>query len=245
MTRQEFDFFEENKLEEKGYKSCSFRYYDDKIQIFSMTEDDHAVVDVKTGNVEFRSLTQDEEEKVNKVIDGELEAVIEYSIEKKYAKADEGFCHLIDLENGKMIWYVAKLDRKTGKAKAEEFLVTHHTPSIDLHAATEEELRELDEYLLYVDDLAHECAAEDDRIDHIELASTFRMKYKLYPDIYEKSKEGEDVKVCYMMGEDDVMYTVGGLEVGDMEHDLTDPMMCACRDAVLKRLEAYRAKQKE
>ena len=244
MTQQEYNFYKDNELEEKGYDACSLRYYDDRIQIYTLTEDDHAVVDVKTGKVEFRELTAEENEILYEVEEGELEAVVDYTIEKGYAEADEGFCHLLDLEGGKMIWYVAKINKETGKAEEEEFVVTYHTlPIKKVRIATEEELEEYDEYVAYCDDVAHECAEEDERIDHIEFASTFRMKYKLYPDIVETMNNGEESKICYMFLNDNDIYTAGGLEVVDMEDDLKDPMSLACRDAVLKRLEAYRAKQ--
>ena len=245
MTREDFEFFEKNKLEDKGYSYCRLAYYDDNRRIYFLSNNDRLIENVKTGELEFRDMTEEERKLFSKHTDDALDLVIDYTIEKGYAEADEGFVPLGHISGGKFLWYVAKLNKETGKAEGEEFLVTTNTLPCEMHYASEEDLDEFDQALDYYDTTAHECAEEDEGIDHIELGSVLDMKYKIYPDKFMKDKDGKDIKVCYMFLEDDKLYLVGGLDVEDMEGDMQDPMSLACRDALLKRIEAYRAKQEE
>ena len=245
MTKQELDFYKKHGLRRKGYDGCTLEFYDTRTRYYDLGDDVFAVETIKTGDVEIRRLTKYEFHKLVTFLNAEVGVVVEYAEGKGLGVNDEPFIPLVRLNGGKMLYYIAKVNKKTAKAAKEEYVVTNLTPKINLHTATEEELEEYDRFLVCADNMAQKAVEEDDRIDHVELASVINMKYKIFPDLFVKDKEGKKQKVCLACGYDDSVYYASGVDVLNMEWDMTQPMFNAARDAALRRLEAYRAKQKE
>lgn len=243
MTHQEYAFYKQNKLDEKGYDICHLVYYDDEKLIYGVDMDIWAFQDIATGKVEIREFTQEEAAFFNKFTDDEMDNVMEYTHKKGYGPEDEAFYPLMNLEAGKMLWYVAKINPITDEVEAEEFIVTRHTRPLFVVEATEDELQEFDEYLLYCDNEVRRVVEEDENIERAELASVFEMKYKLYPDQYLTDENGKKHKSCLLFDQSDTICQVAGMTVDEMEKDIFDPLNIACRKAVQRRLKAYKAKQ--
>lgn len=237
MTRQEFEFFLENNLEDKGYNYCSLTYFDDKTRFYCLGSQEYAIEDVSTGNVEVRKLTDDEYKFINNFAIEELDAVEQYIKNKGYNDPENAFHHIINIHDGMMIWYIVNLEKNTGKVIDEQFVTTIHTHPVVVQKATDDDLKELDDYVKYCNNEVEEAIKDLEGVDSAELASVFHMKYKLYPDKYEISENGEKIKVCLMFDIDDELYEVGGIDVEDMEDDLKDNLCIACRNAIIRRLD--------